>query len=132
MPFRSRSSPPGAPAGPAAATSSTASCAAHGIEHRLTRPYTPKTNGMVERFNRRLAEAIAGAPRFRDDVRRRGTFATHAQRTAFLLDFVTAYNHTRLRCLDYKAPIEALNNQLEHNTWAGAPGLTAPHASVRA
>ena len=37
-------------------------CAAHGIEHRLTRPYTPKTNGMVERFNRRLGEAIAAVP----------------------------------------------------------------------
>jgi transposase InsO family protein len=33
-------------------------CARHGIQHRLTRPFHPQTNGMVERFNRRLAEAI--------------------------------------------------------------------------
>lgn len=91
-------------------------CAAHGIEHRLTRPYTPKTNGMVERFNRRLGEAIADIPSFRDDARRRGTFASHAERAAFLLDFVTAYNHTRLRCLGYRAPIEVLNNLLGDNT----------------
>lgn len=93
-------------------------CAAHGIEHRLTQPYTPKTNGMVERFNRRLGEAIAGIPRFRNDTRRRGTFATHAERAAFLLDFVAAYNHTRLRCLGYRAPIDVLNNQLGDNTRA--------------
>ncbi|WP_297970345.1 DDE-type integrase/transposase/recombinase [uncultured Amaricoccus sp.] len=91
-------------------------CAARGIEHRLTRPYTPKTNGMVERFNRRLGEAIEGHARFRDDPHRRGTFASHAERTAFILDFVEAYNRTRLRCLAYQAPLDALTNQLGDNT----------------
>lgn len=86
-------------------------CAAHGIEHRLTRPYTPKTNGMVERFNRRIGDAIAGALHFRDDPHRKGTFVSHAEREAFLLDFVQAYNHTRLRCIRYKTPTELLNNQ---------------------
>lgn len=33
-------------------------CCEHGIEHRLTRPYTPKTNGMVERFNGRIATLL--------------------------------------------------------------------------
>ena len=100
-------------------------CAAHGVEHRLTRPYTPRTNGMVERFNRRIAEAIAGAPRFRGDARRRGTFASHAERAAFLHDFVEGYNHTRLRCLAYRAPVEVLNNQLRDNTQAGARRASA-------
>jgi transposase InsO family protein len=31
-------------------------CAACGIEHRLTRPYTPKTNGLVERMNGLIQE----------------------------------------------------------------------------
>src|SRR5882762_9000818 len=33
-------------------------CAKRGIQHRLTRPHRPQTNGLVERFNRRIAEAI--------------------------------------------------------------------------
>lgn len=33
-------------------------CAALGIEHRLTRPGTPQTNGMVERFNGRIADIL--------------------------------------------------------------------------
>ena len=30
-------------------------CQSLGIEHRLTKPKTPQTNGMVERFNGRLS-----------------------------------------------------------------------------
>jgi transposase InsO family protein len=33
-------------------------CAALAIEHRLTRPRTPQTNGMVERFNGRIADIL--------------------------------------------------------------------------
>ncbi len=93
-------------------------CADTGIEHRLTRPFHPQTNGMVERFNRRLAQALRDAP---PASRNRGKnrFDTHQQRNQFIRDVVDAYNHTRLRCLDYKAPIEALNNPTGHNTKAG-------------
>jgi len=34
-------------------------CAELGIEHRLTRPRRPQTNGMVERFNGRISEILA-------------------------------------------------------------------------
>ncbi|UXY16077.1 DDE-type integrase/transposase/recombinase [Chitiniphilus purpureus] len=34
-------------------------CAALGIEHRLTQPRHPQTNGMVERFNGRISEVLA-------------------------------------------------------------------------
>ena len=107
-------------------------CAAHGIEHRLTRPYTPKTNGMVERFNRRIGEAISGAMQFRKDPHRRGTFQSHAERAAFLTDFVDAYNRTRLRCIGYKTPSELLNNQIGDNTWAGAVRRTPNGRQARA
>lgn len=33
-------------------------CQEFGIEHRLTRPKTPKTSGMVERFNGRIADVL--------------------------------------------------------------------------
>ena len=33
-------------------------CNALGIEHRLTRPRRPQTNGMVERFNGRIADIL--------------------------------------------------------------------------
>lgn len=35
-------------------------CAALGIEHRLTKPRTPQTNGMVERFNGRISDVLRG------------------------------------------------------------------------
>jgi transposase InsO family protein len=33
-------------------------CTALGIQHRLTKPRTPKTNGMVERFNGRISDVL--------------------------------------------------------------------------
>ena len=33
-------------------------CASHGIEHRLIRPWHPQTNGMVERYNGRIADQL--------------------------------------------------------------------------
>jgi len=33
-------------------------CEALGIEHRLTKPGTPQTNGMVERFNGRISDIL--------------------------------------------------------------------------
>ncbi|MFT7192095.1 MAG: transposase InsO family protein, partial [Sulfitobacter sp.] len=35
-------------------------CAALEIEHRLTPPKSPQTNGMVERFNGRIEEVLQG------------------------------------------------------------------------
>ena len=37
-----------------------AACQKLGVEHRKTRPYTPKTNGMVERFNGRIQREVLG------------------------------------------------------------------------
>jgi transposase InsO family protein len=35
-------------------------CAELGIERRLTQPKSPRTNGMVERFNGRIEEVLQG------------------------------------------------------------------------
>jgi transposase-like protein len=91
-------------------------CAGRGIRHRLTRPYRPQTNGLVERFNRRIAEAIGREPK-RGIARR--LFSSHADRDDFLNRFVHDYNRTRLKCLGYIAPLEALANLTGPNTKAG-------------
>jgi IS30 family transposase len=93
-------------------------CADHGIKHRLTRPFHPQTNGMVERFNRRIAQAIRNAP-IANRNGGKNHFDTHIQRNAFIHAFVDAYNRTRLRCINYTAPLQALSNQTENNTKAG-------------
>ncbi|HET7408846.1 MAG TPA: hypothetical protein VFJ13_01470, partial [Paracoccaceae bacterium] len=46
-------------------------------------------------------------------------FTSHAERDAFLHAFVRDYNRTRLRCLGYLAPLQALSNHPGHNTCAG-------------
>lgn len=92
-------------------------CAQHTIDHRLTKPYHPQTNGLVERFNRRIVDAI-GRQAKRGIAHR--LFASHEHRNAFLNRFVCDYNRTRLKCLGYKAPLQALNNLTEPYTFAGA------------
>jgi transposase len=106
-------------------------CQDHGIKHRLTKPYRPQTNGMVERFNRRLADAIRShTPSGANTGKNR--FSDPAQRDTFILTFVKDYNRTRLRCLGHKAPAEVLDNLPGHNTKAGVhagQGLSAVHGS---
>ena len=96
-------------------------CARRAITHRLTRPFRPQTNGMVERFNRRLGEHLDRMPQNRAAHHRR--FVDHAERDAYLYTFVADYNRTRLRCLDYQAPAEALAKLAGHNTQAGVAHL---------
>jgi transposase InsO family protein len=103
-------------------------CAAHAITHRLTQPFRPQTNGMVERFNRRLGEHLDRVPQNRAAHHRR--FHNHAERDAYLHRFVADYNRTRLRCLDYQAPAELLAKLAGHNTKAGVH-RSAAHACGR-
>ena len=104
-------------------------CAEHGIDRRLTRPYRPQTNGLVERFNRRIVEAIGREPK-RGIAHRR--FVSHADRDAFLNRFVNDYNRTRLKCLGYLAPLQALNNPPGPNTKAGHPVFPVFRISLEA
>src|ERR671913_871277 len=58
------------------------------IEHRKTRPYTPRTNGMVERFNGRIQREVLGI-----------TVASHRDLERLLAGFNAAYNARRQRVL---------------------------------
>ena len=60
-------------------------CAEHGIEHRLTKPNHPWTNGQVERMNRTLKDATV----------KRYHYGSHDQLRRHLQLFVDAYNHAR-------------------------------------
>jgi transposase InsO family protein len=73
-------------------------CTEHAIEHRLIKPRHPQTNGMIERFNGRIAEVLA-TTRFRTGEHLRDT----------LTRYVKVYNHhIPQRALDHSAPIAAL------------------------
>lgn len=73
-------------------------CQALGIEHRLTKPRTPQTNGMVERFNGRIAEVLAT---------RRYDSAQDLENT--LLRYVWIYNHhLPQKALGHRCPMDAM------------------------
>jgi transposase InsO family protein len=72
-------------------------CQENGIEHRLTKPNHPWTNGQVERMNRTLKEATVR--RYHDE--------THDQLREHLGAFLAAYNFAkRLKTLKGLTPYE--------------------------
>ena len=73
-------------------------CRAHDIEHRLTKPNHPWTNGQVERMNRTLKEATV----------KRYHYDSHDQLRDHLAAFLDAYNFARrLKTLRGLTPYEA-------------------------
>lgn len=74
-------------------------CARNDIDHRLTKPNHPWTNGQVERMNRTLKEATI----------RRYHYATHDELRSHLALFVDAYNFgKRLKALRGLTPYEQI------------------------
>ena len=73
-------------------------CAGLGIEHRLSPPRHPQTNGMVERFNGRISDLV-----------KQTRFASAAELQATLTLYLKTYNHhIPQRALNHQAPIQAL------------------------
>jgi transposase InsO family protein len=73
-------------------------CAGHGIEHRLIPPGHPQTNGMVERFNGRVA-----------DVLKTTRFDSTADLATTLRRYADLYNHAiPQRALGHVTPVQAL------------------------
>jgi transposase InsO family protein len=75
-------------------------CSQANIEHRLAPPRHPQTNGMVERFNGRIAELL-----------QQTRFDSRADLEATLLNYLKLYNHhIPQRAIDGLTPIQALKD----------------------
>jgi transposase InsO family protein len=76
-------------------------CALADIDHCLTKPKHPWTNGQVERMNRTIKDATV----------KRFFYETHSQLQSHLSDFVTAYNFAkRLKTLKGLTPYKFICN----------------------
>src|SRR5215217_4125396 len=78
-----------------------AACRSLGVEHRKTRPYTPRTNGMVERFNGRIQREVLGI-----------TISSHRDLDTLLRGFNQAYNARRQRVLGGRSPEIVVHERL--------------------
>lgn len=77
-------------------------CDENGIDHRLTKPYHPWTNGQVERMNRTIKEATV----------KQYHYGSHEQLRSHLDDFIGAYNYARrLKTLRGLTPFEFITKQ---------------------
>jgi transposase InsO family protein len=90
-------------------------CRELGVEHRKTRPYTPRTNGMVERFNGRVQREVLGI-----------TVAGHRDLERLLAGFNSACNARRQRVLDGRSPDELVRERLARGEGLVNPGYRPP------
>ena len=81
-------------------------CREYGVEHRLTKPAHPWTNGQVERMNRTIKEATV----------KRFHYQSTQELNGHLHAFLLAYNHAkRLKTLRGLTPHEFVCTQWQKN-----------------
>jgi transposase InsO family protein len=74
-----------------------------GIQHKRTRPYTPRTNGKAERFIQTSLREWAYA----------NAYQTSAERTGALSPWISRYNNQRTHSgIGHRTPFDRLNNLL--------------------
>ena len=88
-------------------------CQGLGAQYRHTKPRTPQTNGMVERFNGRIGSEVLGI-----------NFYSHRALEQLLRGFNQAYNARRQRVLDGKTPNQVVAEHLKAKPKLANP---APH-----
>src|SRR5919112_6098521 len=95
---------------------------ARAIRHLRTRPYTPRTNGKVERYQQTLQREWAYALEY----------ASSADRRASLPHWVRHYNEQRTHsALGNRTPLTRVREVTRHNSYRAAP-ITGPDAIARA
>jgi transposase InsO family protein len=98
-------------------------CARHQIDHRLTKPNHPWTNGQVERMNRTIKEATV----------RTYHYQSHAQLQEHLAAFLNAYNFAkRLKTLTGLTPYQFICScwQKEPDRFKTSPHHLSPGLNI--
>jgi transposase InsO family protein len=85
------------------------------VEQRKTRPYTPGTNGMVERFNGRVQRQVLGI-----------TLHSQADLEMLLQGFHQAYNAHRQRVLGGRSPETVAKERLDASPERANPSHHPP------
>ncbi|MFE4461485.1 integrase core domain-containing protein [Nocardia tengchongensis] len=92
-----------------------------GTVHKRTRPYTPRTNGKVERFNGTLAREWAYIREYDSEQARR----------AALIDFFNHYNHDRPHAgIGHQPPISRVSLRTYRLTETGIAFPVSPSAGA--
>ena len=89
------------------------------MEHRTTKPYTPQTNGLVERFNGRVQREVLGI-----------TIYSHRDLETLLKGFNQAYNRRRQRVLKGASPEQVVQRRLAAEPKLANRALQAARSST--
>jgi transposase InsO family protein len=90
-------------------------CKRHSVQHRMTKPYTPRTNGMVERFNGRVQREVLGIMLW-----------SHQDLETLLTGFNVASNGRRQRVLKGRSPDIVLRERLKAKPELAKPAAKPP------